>query len=298
MAKLVILVTGATSGIGRHAALALARRGHAVFAAGRRAAALEGLVAEAAKEGHRIEPLVLDVTDAASIERAQGVVREITSGHGVDVLVNNAGYGHVGPLEAISDEELRGQFDTNVFGLMAMTRAFLPEMRLRGSGRIVNVGSMGGRVTFPLMGAYHATKYAVEALSDALRNELAPFGVHVSLVEPGAIRTEFNDRAMDVLERYRAERSPYAAVLARADEVRAKFESTSAGPEVVTDAIVHAAERRRPRARYVVPFSTHFALLAFRLLPTRWVDALLRAAVGLRWGSLTAAPALPPAEAR
>jgi short-subunit dehydrogenase len=176
---------------------------------------------------------------------------------------------------------------------MAMTRAFLPEMRARGRGRIINVGSMGGRVTFPLMGAYHATKYAVEALSDALRNELAPFGIHVSLIEPGAIHTEFGDRAMDVLERYRASRSPYAGVLARAEEVRQQFDRTAAGPEVVTNAIVHASERRRPRARYVVPFSTHFALLAFRLLPTRWMDGLLRMVIGLRWGSLSAPRSAP-----
>jgi NAD(P)-dependent dehydrogenase (short-subunit alcohol dehydrogenase family) len=126
-----------------------------------------------------------------------------------------------------------------------MTRAFLPEMRARGAGRIINVGSMGGRITFPLMGAYHATKYAVEALSDALRNELAPFGIHVSLIEPGAIHTEFADRSMDVLERYRAEGSPYLPILTRAEEVPAEVRRDRRRPRG-GDARDHPRERATP----------------------------------------------------
>src|SRR5262249_61673087 len=129
------------------------------------------------------------VTDAASIAAAVAEVDRLTDGHGVDVLVNNAGFAAVCPLSEMSDADLRAQFETNVFGLMAVTRAFLPKMRARGSGRIVNVSSSGGRGTFPLMGAYHAPKYAVEALSHALRPELRALGMQGSVIRPGPIRT-------------------------------------------------------------------------------------------------------------
>src|ERR1700733_9145953 len=173
MKSLIILITGATAGIGRHAALHLAHAGHRVIATGRRKDALAALAKEA--KGTKLETMELDVTVASSIEAAKAEVDKRTDGYGLDVLVNNAGYGLMGPLEEISDADLRAQYDTNVFGLVAMTRAFLPQMRLRGSGRIVNVSSMGGRMTFPFMGAYNSTKYAIESMSDALRMELAPF---------------------------------------------------------------------------------------------------------------------------
>ncbi len=285
MKKLTILVTGATSGIGRHAALALAKDGHHVIAAGRREAALASLSAEAKAAGAKLDPLRLDVTDAASIAAAVRDVRALTFGRGLDALVNNAGFGQAGPLETVGDEELRAQFETNVFGLMALTRAFLPEMRAKGFGRIVNVSSIAGRIVFPLMGAYHATKFAVEALSDALRNEVAPFGIGVSLIEPGAIRTEFNDRMMGSLAAVTKEpetTSPYSGPLAKADQMEQLFTKMGVGPESVTRAIRSAIVSRRARARYVAPFSANFILAAFRWLPTRIMDALLRAILGLR----------------
>src|SRR6185312_15795275 len=192
MQSKTILITGATAGIGRAAALALAKAGHVVIATGRRHDALQSLQAEARAEGARgaLHVIALDVTRTESIDGAKREVDRITQGRGLDALVNNAGYGLIGPLEAISDDDLRDQFATNVFGLVAVTRAFVPAMRARGEGRVINVGSMGGRVTFPFMGAYNATKYAVESLSDALRMELAPFGVRVALIEPGAIHSE------------------------------------------------------------------------------------------------------------
>jgi NAD(P)-dependent dehydrogenase (short-subunit alcohol dehydrogenase family) len=188
-----ILITGATSGIGRDAALRLARAGHLVLAGGRRADALATLAREG---GGRLEPVVLDVTDPASVAAARELVDRRTGGRGLDVLVNNAGFALPGPLEALAEEDLRMLFDTNVFGLLAMTRAFLPGMRERGQGRVVNVGSIMGRVAMPLLGAYNASKHAVAALTDALRMELAPFGISVVLVEPGAIRTGFAARAL------------------------------------------------------------------------------------------------------
>lgn len=284
--RLVVLVTGATAGIGRHAALELARRGHRVFAAGRRAHALEALE----KESANIEGIVLDVTSAASIEAARATILERTRGHGVDALVNNAGWGLVGPLEEIEDADLRAQFDTNVFGLMAVTRAFAPLMRERGFGRIVNVSSMGGRITFPMMGAYHATKYAVEALSDALRIELGAFGVSVSIIEPGAIRTEFNDVALGKIDRFAS--GAYGMIVRNAKALEDMFMKAAVGPEHVTRAIVKAIESRRPCARYVAPRRVMALLALFALVPTRWMDALLRAAMRMTPRQLARRPRL------
>ena len=278
-----VLITGATAGLGRHAALHLAERGHRVIASGRRAEALEKLAAEATERGARIDTLRLDVTDPGSIAEAVAEVDRLTGGDGLDVLVNNAGYGQMGPLELVGDEELRRQFDTNVFGLMAVTRAFVPAMRERGRGKILNISSMGGRITFPFGGAYHATKYAVEALSDALRKELRLFGVDVVLIEPGAIHTEFADRAMGSLSGMAPPDSPYAPILERADEIKAQTDRISAKPIVVSRAIQRAIESRRPRARYIVPFSARLLVAFFaRWVPARWADALMLRAMGVR----------------
>jgi short-subunit dehydrogenase len=273
----IVLITGATAGIGRRTALDLARAGHRVFATGRRVDALTKLKEEA--KGLSLEVLTLDVTKQSSIDAAKAALMEATEGQPVDVLINNAGYGLVGPLEDISDAQLRAQYETNVFGLMAMTRAFLPEMRERGSGKIINVSSMGGKVTFPFMGAYNSTKYAIESMSDALRVELRPFGVHVVLIEPGAIHTEFADVALGGATA--SPDSPWASAIADAEEMRKKFDSTAVGPEHVSRAIARAINATRPSARYVAPRRTYFALWAFRVIPTRIMDALLAAASGL-----------------
>lgn len=275
-----ILITGATSGIGRHAALTLARRGHRVFATGRRQHALDSLQVEA--EGLRLEALRLDVTDDASIEAARDEIVARTGGHGVDIIVNNAGYGHLAPTELVSDADMRAQFDTNVFGLMAVTRAFMGPMRQRGSGRIINVSSVGGRLTLPLFGVYNATKYAVESLSDALRMELGAFGIHVSLIEPGVIDTGFADVSMNLMERYQGGRAgDYEPIVARADQLKAQTDRMAVGPKVISHAITRAAESRRPRARYVAPFRARVMLAFAGMLPTRWVDGIMRLSLGM-----------------
>ena len=221
MTKSIILITGATAGIGRAAALHLARKGHHVIATGRRQGALDSLRSDAETERLALDTLRLDVTDEDSIRDAVAAIDALTDGHGVDVLVNNAGYGLAAPLAEVSNRDLRHQFDTNVFGLMATTQAFLPKMVKRGSGRIINVSSIGGRITFPMMGAYHASKYAVEALSDAMRMELAPCGIHVSVIEPGPIKTEFIDRLNDAANPYKVDSSLYAKVFERTDAIEA-----------------------------------------------------------------------------
>jgi NAD(P)-dependent dehydrogenase (short-subunit alcohol dehydrogenase family) len=282
-----ILITGATSGIGRHAALHLARKGHRVFATGRKQDALDTLGREAA--GLKLETLQLDVTSAESIARAREAVDARTSGHGLDVLVNNAGYGTAGPTELITDADVRAQYETNVFGVMAMIRAFTPAMRERGNGRIINVSSIGGRLTFPFFGVYNSTKYAVESLSDALRAELQPFGVHVSLIEPGVIETGFADRSMIEVSKYKTSDSPYAFALSRTDELRKMADKQAVSPQCISDAIEAAATVRRPRARYVAPMRARLMLGFLGTLPTRWVDAIMRALTGLTRKRLRAA---------
>ena len=273
-----ILITGATSGIGRDAALRLAGAGHVVLAGGRRRDALAGLAAESRG---RIEPLVLDVTEPASVEAARELVERRTDGRGLDVLVNNAGYALPGPLEALAEADLRGLFDTNLFGLLAVTRAFLPAMRERGLGRVVNVGSIMGRVAMPLLGAYNASKHAVAAVTDALRMELAPFGVTVVLVEPGALRTGFAARALAGLDPYRDPGSPYAAALAGTDAAWAWVYRFAPGPSAAGRAIVRAATADRPSPRYVVPARNRLVVAALASLPTPAADAAKRRIMGL-----------------
>jgi NAD(P)-dependent dehydrogenase (short-subunit alcohol dehydrogenase family) len=273
-----ILITGATSGIGRDAALRLARAGHLVLAGGRRPDALAALARES---GGGVEPVVLDVTDPASVEAARGLVERRTSGRGLDVLVSNAGYALPGPLEALSEQDLRRLFDTNVFGLLAVTRAFVPAMRDRGQGRVVNIGSIMGRVTMPLLGAYNATKYAVAAMTDALRMELAPFGITVVLVEPGAIRTRFATTALAALAPYRDPASAYATALAGTEEAWARAYRFAPSPVGAGRAVVRAATAPRPAARYTVPVSNRLVVAALSALPTPVADATRRRIMGL-----------------
>jgi len=269
-----ILITGATSGIGRFSALYLARFGHHVIATGRKTHLLEELLTEA--DGLKLDVLPLDVTDESSIDAAVASANKLTGGYGIDVLINNAGYGLAAPMSEISDEDLRKQFDTNVFGLMAVTRAFIPQMRERRSGRIINVSSIGGRFTFPFFGAYNATKYAVESMSDAMRNELRPFGVHVVLIEPGVIQTNFSGTTQKIVDSYNVPESPYANSLAMADTMIERTDKMAVGPEVIGRVIRRAIEGRRPAARYMAPFKAKVMYGMFKLLPTSLADMLMR----------------------
>jgi len=277
----VILVTGATSGIGRHAALHMARRGHTVFATGRRTDALEALEAEARQENLPLSGIALDVNDPHSIAAAHARVLAHTDGHGVDVLVNNAGYGQAGAVLDVNDQLVRKQFDTNVFGLLAVTRTFATEMMERGSGRIVNVSSIGGRLSMPLTGVYTASKFAVEGLSDAMRIELAPLGIRVVVVEPGPINTRFNATLTSTADQMPSD-SPWGRVYDGSDELIASFESGAPGPMPVSRAIARAAESRWPRARYVAPgYLAPVVALAARL-PALVVDTFFHLAFGFR----------------
>lgn len=267
-----VLITGTSSGIGAAAALRLVRHPEfTVYATARRPEALDGLVQAGARA------LALDVTDEQSMAAA---VATVEAEHGsVGVLVNNAGYGEYGTIEETGLDDVRREFETNVFGLSRMTQLVLPGMRDAGRGRIINVGSMGGRLVFPAGGYYHASKYAVEALTDALRFEVAPFGITVSLIEPGLIRTGFGGTAARTLAGSAAPSGPYAALNSAADRQMARSYGSkllSAAPETVAEVIGHAATASRPRVRYVVTPAAKALVHTRRLLGARVFDAYLR----------------------
>ncbi|MDQ5858892.1 MAG: SDR family oxidoreductase [Acidobacteriota bacterium] len=239
----VILVTGCSSGIGRATALEAAERGHRVFASARRREDVADLSAKG------IETLALDVTDPGSIGEA---VREVLrSAERIDALVNNAGYGQYGAIEDVSLEEWRAQFEVNVFGAIAVLRAVLPAMRAARGGTVVNVSSVAGRVAIPFAGPYSASKHALEAISDALRVEVSPWGIRVVLVEPGPISTRFGDRTRQATARILAVPGPYSRFYGDAERASNKqFQMGKRGPEAVARVIVAAIESRRPKARY------------------------------------------------
>jgi NAD(P)-dependent dehydrogenase (short-subunit alcohol dehydrogenase family) len=269
-----VLLTGCSSGIGRATAEHLLARGWTVYATARRRESLGELEARGAR------PLVLDVTDEDSMSAA---VRAVEAAEGaVGVLVNNAGYSQSGAVESVPLDRLRAQFETNVFGLVRMCQLVLPAMRRQGWGKIVNLSSMGGRLTFPGGGAYHATKHAVEALSDALRFEVRGFGVDVVVVEPGLIRTRFGETAVRAIDEGTAGDGPYgdfnravAAATARVYE-RGPLARLGGPPEAVARVIETAITAPRPRARYPVTPSARVLMGQRALLPDAAWDALLR----------------------
>ncbi|MFT6145925.1 MAG: short-subunit dehydrogenase [Myxococcota bacterium] len=272
----IILITGATAGIGRHAALTLARRGHTVIATGRREEALASLQAESA--GLHLTTLRLDVTDAQSVAQAVASVHTLTAGHGLDVLINNAGYGQLGAVLDVDDGQVRAQYETNVFGVLNTVRAFAPAMIRRGSGRILNVSSIGGLFTLPLFGVYNSTKYAVESLSDALRRELRPCGVDVVIIEPGTINTNFSSTAKASVDR---SGSAWFDVYTTAESNYAWAERMAPDPTPISRVMTRAIESRRPRARYTTPWRDKLAIQVMNLLPTRLADAIASAFFGL-----------------
>jgi NAD(P)-dependent dehydrogenase (short-subunit alcohol dehydrogenase family) len=279
MAKqLNVLVTGASSGIGRATAVELARRGHRVLAAARRTSELEELAA--ANQG--VQALPIDVTDAASVRAGAGRVQELTAGHGLDVLVNGAGYALGGPVEALSGEAVQHQFQTNVFGLLDVTRAFLPQMRERRSGRIINVSSVVGRVVFPGMGVYSASKFALEALSDALRMEVAPFGVSVVLIEPGFVKTDIGAASQRQTADFSVAANGYEELIAKVTAYVGKQVSKNGIPaERVARRIADVAEASNPKARYVMPASGRALVGFMNALSDGAADRAKRRAFGM-----------------
>jgi NAD(P)-dependent dehydrogenase (short-subunit alcohol dehydrogenase family) len=265
-----VLVTGCSSGIGWATAERLARGGWTVYATTRDVEAIAPLEAF----GCRLLPL--DVTEEDSMRAA---VEEVERMEGaVGVLVNNAGYSQSGAVEEVPMEKVRRQFETNVFGLVRLCQLALPGMRRQGFGRIVNLSSMGGRLTFPGGGFYHASKYAVEALSDALRFEVRGFGVEVVVVEPGLISTGFARTAVGSMGQGDGPYASFDAGVARTTREnyeRGPLAALGGGPEAVAETIERAISPARPRARYTVTPSARVLISARRLLPDRAWDGLL-----------------------
>ncbi len=279
------MITGASGGIGRACALRLARNGFRVFAGYRKEADAASLAAEATGE---LDPLPIDVTDAAQIADAARRVDEAVGGEGLWGLVNNAGIPVPGPVEALPIDDLRRQLEVNLVGQIAVTQALLPSLR-RARGRVVNMTSVGGRVGTPFMGAYHASKFGLEGISDALRRELAGVGVDVTAVEPGSIATAMWDRGREhadgAISRISAEvRDAYGSDLEAALEVATRAGERGSDPDKVARTVERALTARRPRARYVVGADARAMILAQAILPTRAFDRLMRRAMGLRRG--------------
>jgi NAD(P)-dependent dehydrogenase (short-subunit alcohol dehydrogenase family) len=281
-----VLITGCSSGIGEATARRLAGHGWSVYASARRLESIEQLASAGC------ELLQLDVTDEQSMRTA---VETVQREHGaVGVLVNNAGYSQGGPIEQVPLEAVRRQFETNVFGAIALTQLVLPAMRGQRWGKVVNIGSMGGRLTLPGGGLYHATKYSLEAISDALRFEVRGFGVDVVLVEPGLITTEFAKTAVATVSEagsdgdggkreggdreggdpYKKFNTKLAAMTAGVYE--SPMRHLGGGPDVVAKAIEKAISRRKAPSRMLLTPSAHLTVFQRKLLPDRLWDAMLR----------------------
>lgn len=268
-----VLITGASSGIGEATALRLAKSGWSVVATARRPETLSVLAAA----GCAVEKL--DLADEASV--TDGAAR-ILDRHGpIGVLVNNAGYSQSGALETLPLDKVRAQFETNVFGLLRLTQLVLPGMRAQRWGKIVNISSMGGKLTYPGGGAYHATKHALEALSDVLRFEVAGFGIHVIVIEPGLVRTRFGDAAVESMEGVPAE-GPYArldkavATTTQAAATTGALAWLAGSADDVARVIEKAISALHPRPRYRVTLAGHLLMTTRRVLGDRGWDAFLR----------------------
>ena len=267
-----VLITGCSTGIGRATAEHLAARGWNVYATARKPESIADLASQGCKT------MALDVCDDASMRAAVETVERAEGA--VGVLVNNAGYGLEGAFEEVPMTDIRRQFETNVFGLIAMTKLVLPAMRRQRWGRVVNMSSMGGKLTFPGGAYYHATKYAVESLSDALRFEVKGFGIDVIVIQPGPIKTRFGDTATGIIPAPKD--SPYAAFnLALEKQIRELYEGGpmarfAAPPEAVAEAVEKAITAANPKTRYKVTLAARFLMGLRRILPDRAFDSFLR----------------------
>lgn len=270
MGNKVALVTGASSGMGRETVLELKKRGFIVYGGARRVDKMKDL------ENKGIHALYLDVTDDASMVSC---VEEIVKKEGrIDVLVNSAGYGSLGAIEDVDIEEARHQFEVNLFGLGRMCQLVLPVMRKHDYGKIVNISSMGGRVTTLFAGWYYASKFAVEGFSDTLRMEAGHFGVDVILVEPGLVKSEWNIIALDRLKKETSKDGAYAGLSARYGNnlagMYSKKEVTS--PQFIAKTIGEAVTARKPKTRYLIGYCAKLCVFLNRLIGDRNYDKLIQ----------------------
>lgn len=275
MNEKVILITGCSSGIGYDTALVLHKRGHKVIASCRKKEDLQKLAAIG------LDAVLLDVNDSSSIHTAFAEVLTKSNGR-IDVLINNAGYGQAGALEDISRDVLRKQFETNVFGLLELTTHVIPIMRQQGHGRIINISSILGVISLPFRGAYNASKYAVEGISDTLRLELKSSNIDVITIEPGPIESRFRDNcvegsfaSIDMTKSYFSKQ--YAAMLSHYRQNSSDTIFTKK-PDAVIKKLIHAIEARKPRIKYPVTVPAHLLIFLKRILSANMLNKLLNLA--------------------
>ena len=274
MKQETILITGCSSGIGKVTSRLLAQRGHRVIATAPTEALLQDVPEEAALR------LVLDVTSDESVKRAVAQAESMLGP--ITVLINNAGYCQPGPIEQLSDAQIARQFEVNLFGALRTVRAVLPGMRKQRKGRVINVSSVVGVVSFPFIGLYSASKHALEAVSDALRIEVLPFGIDVVIIEPGWIRTAFAQTANELADRSLLdEGQPYAEALKTAEARQDYMRYADGKPEQVAETIVRAVEATQPSPRYRITAVSKWFPVLKSLTPTRAFDGLHRLLVGL-----------------
>lgn len=264
--KKVVLITGASAGIGKETAILLAKNGYKVYGAARRVDKMNEL------KSLGISTLVMDVTDDVSMTR--GVNQIIQEEGRIDVLVNNAGFGSYGAIEDVRMEDARYQMEVNVFGAARLIQLVLPYMRKHKYGKIVNISSIGGKMATPFGGWYHASKFAIEGLSDSLRNEVKPFGIDVIVMEPGAIKSEWGSIAFDNLMKVSGE-TAYKETVKRLSTAFKSAESKNSGPEVIASLIREAIEAAHPRTRYVAGYMAKPGIFMRKILSDKMMDKLI-----------------------
>lgn len=266
--KKIALITGASSGIGKITALELSEAGFTVYAAARRTERTEDIKSD------KIIPITLDLTDDESIKNCVNTILD-TEKH-IDVLVNNAGYGSYGAVEDVSPEEARRQFDVNVFGLARLVQLVAPSMRAQKCGRIINISSMAGKVWTSFGGWYHATKFAVEGLSDCMRVELAPFGIDVIVIEPGCIKTPWGEIAADNLEKTAVGGAYEKAAAKTAKTMRKLYSMNITKPEAIAKTIKKAVTAKKPKTRYMRGFLARPSVILHCIFGDRIYDKILK----------------------
>jgi short-subunit dehydrogenase len=264
--KKVILITGASAGMGKEFTKELLNDGHIVYGAARRVDKMEDIKALGVKV------LEMDVTDEASM--VKGIETIVNAEGRIDVLVNNAGFGSYGAIEDVSISDAKYQLDVNVFGAARLAQLVLPHMRKQHFGRIINITSIGGKLALPLGGWYHASKFALEALSDSLRNEVAQFGIDVVVIEPGGVKSEWAGIAADNLLKV-SKNTAYGTLTKQFADALKKTEEKNAEPGVIADLVRKAIEAKKPKTRYSGGYMAKVALFMRKLLPDRTFDKMM-----------------------
>ena len=274
--KQVILITGASSGIGATLAKLLARTcsGICLVLAARRVEKLEFVATQCRKDGANVLVVPTDMTKTEEVKALASKALEHFKK--VDVLVNNAGYGQLGPVELTSVKDIRNQLEVNLVSVLTLTKAIIPSMRDHGGGRIINISSVAGKIAFPFNGIYNASKFALEGVSDSLRIEVAPFNIYVSLIEPGAIKTEFFGLARQQIEQTlkRFPNNPYQKIMPKFNEVAKFYKKQAYLSDRVAEIIVRSINENKPKPRYIVAKNGRLLLFLLTIIPTCWLDRL------------------------